>query len=213
MKLSKFPMALAILFVSISSCKNSDSGNDVSSDDIITIENETRDDRDPKTTDTRTTEDLNRNSNQTNDASPDGGTVTHPDTPTSNTARTSNAAGTYIKIGEESDSNCNCYCLDLNTAGNKELCLVPGEMYITTRFQKNSDNSMDVFLVDPSARNTQGKDMPWKDFDRTSPIAKIVPQANGEMDFDWLGFKINGDLAMDYALFGKKTLEGQYKKQ
>jgi zinc D-Ala-D-Ala carboxypeptidase len=33
------------------------------------------------------------------------------------------------------------------------------------------------------------------------------------MELDWLGFTINGDLAMDYAIFGKKTLEGQYKKK
>ena len=213
MKLNKFPLALAILFIGISSCKNSDSGNDVTGDEVITIENESRDALDLKTPDPGANEDLNRNNNQTNDPSPDGGTVTDPNTPTSNTARSASTAGTYIKIGEEGDRNCNCYCLDLNTAGNKELCLVPGEMYITTRFQKNNDNSFDVYLVDPSARNTQGKDMPWKDFDRSSPIAKIVSKTNGEMDFDWLGFKINGDLAMDYAIFGKKTLEGQYKKK
>ena len=207
MKLNQYPLALAILFVGFTSCKNSDSGDDVTTDDIITIEGETRDVNDPNTTNTRAAEDPITNTDPTQEETPDGVTVQDPDTPTSNTT------GTYIKIGEESDSNCNCYCLNLNPAGNKELCLVPGEMYITSRFQKNSDNSIDVFLVEPAARNTQGKDMPWKDFDRNRPIAKIVPQANGEMDFDWLGFKINGDLAMDYAIFGKKTLEGQYKKK
>ncbi|MEP6260890.1 MAG: hypothetical protein ABJ092_04885 [Gillisia sp.] len=207
MKLKQYPLALAILFVAITSCKNSNSGDDVTTDDVITIEGDTRDANDPEATNTRATQGRDNDNNQTPEETPDGVTVQDPDTPTSNTT------GTYIKIGEESDSNCNCYCLDLNTAGNKELCLVSGEMYITSRFQKNSDNSIDVYLVEPAARNTQGKDIPWKDFDRNSPIAKIIPQANGEMDFDWLGFKINGDLAIDYAIFGKKTLEGQYKKK
>lgn len=120
--------------------------------------------------------------------------------------------GQYIKTGEESDSNCNCYCLDLSS-NTAELCLVNGKMYVNTRLQKNPNNTIDVFLVEPSGRNTDGKDIPWNDFDRNSAIATIKPTSNGEMEFDWLGFKINGDLAIDYALFGKKTLEGTYKKK
>lgn len=120
--------------------------------------------------------------------------------------------GQFIKKGQESDSNCGCYCLDLSS-NTAELCLVQGEMYINTRLQKNADNTIDVFLAEPATRNTQGKDMPWKDFDRNSAIATIKPVANGELELDWLGFKINGDLAVDYAIFGKKTLEGNYKKK
>jgi len=30
---------------------------------------------------------------------------------------------------------------------------------------------------------------------------------------DWKGFYIDGELAVDYAIYGKKTLEGTYKKQ
>lgn len=207
MKFNKILLALAFLFVSFSSCKNSDSADDHKTDDIITIEGESRDANDPEPTNTRSTQDGNNPNNQSPQNTPDGVTGQDPDTPTSN------ISGTYIKIGEESDTGCNCYCLDLNPAGNKELCLVPGEMYITTRFQKAGDNSIDIYLVEPAARNIQGKDMPWKDFDRNSAIAKITPQANGEIELDWLGFKINGDLAMDYAIFGKKTLEGKYKKK
>jgi hypothetical protein len=33
------------------------------------------------------------------------------------------------------------------------------------------------------------------------------------MVLDWKGFSIDGELAVDYAIFGKKTLEGTYKKQ
>ncbi|HSP41130.1 MAG TPA: hypothetical protein VLN46_06835 [Gillisia sp.] len=120
--------------------------------------------------------------------------------------------GQFIKVGEESDSNCGCYCVDLSS-NTAELCLVNGKMYVNTRLQKNSNNTIDIFLVEPAARNTDGKEMPWKDFDRNSPIATIKPKSNGELELDWLGFKINGDLAVDYAIFGKKTLEGDYKKK
>lgn len=124
----------------------------------------------------------------------------------------SRLTGTFIKIGNENDTSCGCYCLDLS-AGNAELCIVEGKMFINTRLQKNANNTIDVFLVEPAARNTQGKDMPWKDFDRNSAIATIQPSTNGELEFDWLGFKINGDIAVDYAILGKKTLEGKYKKK
>lgn len=136
---------------------------------------------------------------------PGDNTTTRP-----NTGKT--LTGQYIKVGNENDSNCGCFCINLNS-GNAELCLIEGEMYVTTRLQKNPDNSIDVYLVEPAARNIQGKDIPWKDFDRSSAIATIKPTGNGELDLDWLGFKINGDIAVDYAILGKKTLEGKYKKK
>ncbi len=120
--------------------------------------------------------------------------------------------GQFIKMGQESDSNCGCYCLDLSS-NTAELCLVQGKMYVNTRLQRNSSNTIDIFLIEPAARNTEGKEIPWKDFDRNSAIATIKPKSNGELELDWLGFKINGDLAVDYAIFGKKTLEGDYKKK
>lgn len=122
-------------------------------------------------------------------------------------------SGNYIKEGQETDNSCDCYCIDLNFSSNVELCLISNDMYIRARLERNSDNSINVFLVDPSAENSQGEDIPWQDFDRNSPIAKITPQNNGNLDVDWLGFTINGDLAMDYAILGKKTLEGSYKKK
>lgn len=131
---------------------------------------------------------------------------------TSNQNTRTSLSGQYIKKGEETDSNCGCYCLNLSS-NTAELCLVNGKMYVNTRLQKNSNNTIDIFLVEPSARNTEGMEMPWEDFDRSSAIATIKPTSNGNMELDWLGFKINGDLAVDYAIFGKKTLEGVYKKK
>lgn len=130
----------------------------------------------------------------------------------SNKNRSTIIAGTYIKVGEEKDSGCNCYCLDINFNSGSELCLVQNEQYINTRFQKNSDNTINVFFVGPSSRNKQSE-IPFQDFDKDTPIATISPLSNGELELNWLGFKSNGDLLTDYAIYGKKTLEGNYKRK
>jgi len=121
--------------------------------------------------------------------------------------------GQYIKVGEEADLNCECYCLDLNFNSNSELCLSPDKIYINVKFEKTNNNLINVYLTDPSDINSEGEKIPWAKFDRNIPIATIALQPNGELDLDWLGFSINGDLAMDYAIFGKKTLEGKFKKK
>lgn len=123
------------------------------------------------------------------------------------------AAGRYIKTGEESDNDCSCYCLEVNFNEAKELCLAKGEMYINARFKQAGDKTVEVFFDSPVSSNKQGKDIPWKEFDTNEPIARITPTANGELELDWLGFTVNNDLAVDYAIYGKKTLEGTYKKK
>ncbi len=121
--------------------------------------------------------------------------------------------GQYIRIGEEADLNCECYCLDLNFTSISELCLSPDKIYINVKFKKTNNNLINVYLINPSDINSEGDKIPWAKFDRNVPIATITSQPNGELDLDWLGFSINGDLAMDYAIFGKKTLEGKFKKK
>lgn len=121
--------------------------------------------------------------------------------------------GNYTKAGQENDANCSCYCLEVQFNSNSELCLTPDKMYINVRFEKVNENLVQVYLIAPSDRNTEGDDIPWANFDRNTPVAVITSINNGEIDFDWLGFTINGDLAQDYALFGKKTLEGNYIKK
>ena len=78
---------------------------------------------------------------------------------------------------------------------------------------KSGNRVSNIFLVNPSAKNLEGKDMPWDKFDKNTPIATLTSKPNGEVEMDWLGFSINGDLAIDYAILGKKTLEGTYKKK
>jgi len=125
----------------------------------------------------------------------------------------SKLGGTYMKIGDEKDSSCNCYCVSINYTGNSELCLVPSKIFINTRMVKLDNQTTNIFLVNPSSKNTEGKDIPWSKFDLNTPIATINSNENGEIELDWLGFSINGDLAIDYAILGKKTLEGNYKKK
>lgn len=119
--------------------------------------------------------------------------------------------GSYIKIGEESDSNCNCYCLEVKFTSNAELCLQADSLYISARFEKAKNNTINVFFVELS-RESQRGDIPWEDFDTNFPVAIITSKADGVMELDWLGFTINGDIVMDYALLGKKSLEGTYKQ-
>lgn len=120
--------------------------------------------------------------------------------------------GKYIREGEE-DGDCNCYCLELTFTGTTELCLKEEAIFITTRMSRGEDGMVNIYFVEPAARNSEGKDIPWNDFDTNTPIANISTSENGKMQLDWLGFTINGDLAMDYAIYGKKTLEGLYKKK
>jgi zinc D-Ala-D-Ala carboxypeptidase len=120
--------------------------------------------------------------------------------------------GRYFKDGEE-DPSCACYCVEINYSATTELCLKEETIFINARMNRANDGVVNIYLVEAASRNTEGDDIPWDDFDRNIPIATITPAANGEMELDWLGFTINGDLAMDYAIYGKKTLEGTYKKK
>lgn len=120
------------------------------------------------------------------------------------------SGNTYIKI-DESDANCNCYCLELDMNKSTELCLSEDEIYINARYAQDGEG-VNMYYVSPSNKNTN-EDLPWKKFDTNTPIAVLSAGENGNMVLDWKGFSIDGELAVDYAIYGKKTLEGTYKKQ
>ena len=115
----------------------------------------------------------------------------------------------FIKDGE-SDADCSCFCIEMNTSGSTELCLQDEEIYINTRLSQNG-NITQVYYTGPSSKNTN-EDLPWDEFDTNTPVAEITSTANG-MELDWKGLSINGELSVDHAIYGKKTLEGTYKKQ
>lgn len=119
-------------------------------------------------------------------------------------------SGTYIKNDHLEDGNCNCYCVDIKMSGTSELCLSEGKLYINGRFER-SGNHINIYYTGKAAR-TSDTEIPWDKFEKNVPIAVLNPTAKG-FDLDWKGFSINGEIAVDYALYGKKTLEGTYKKK
>ncbi|MGY5848866.1 hypothetical protein [Salegentibacter sp. F14] len=114
----------------------------------------------------------------------------------------------YVKIGEN-DVNCSCFCIDIVSTGQSELCLKDKEIYINARFSQEGATTL-VYFTGPSTKNTN-EELPWEEFDTQTPIAEITRTAEG-IELDWKGFSINGELAVDYAIYGKKTLEGSYRK-
>ena len=198
-----FLTVLSMIFI-FSSCKN-ESEKDVQ-EEIYLEEENSEDENNPNR------EKQNKTSSKQKD--PSGLNSPKEESDSENTSSpTKSIAGNYIKVGQESDSNCSCYCLDVQFNTNSELCLTPDKMYINVKFEKVDENLVNVYLLNPSDINAEGDEIPWSKFDRNSPVATLTSQNNGDIDFDWLGFKINGDLAQDYALYGKKTLEGTFKKK
>jgi len=120
------------------------------------------------------------------------------------------ASGIYIKDDHAEDTNCNCYCLDIKFSGTSKLCLTQDNLFINGRFEKEGEN-INVYYSGKAAGNSDTQ-LPWEEFDTGTPIAVLSPAENG-FKFDWKGFSINNEIAIDYALFGKKTLEGTYKKK
>jgi hypothetical protein len=121
--------------------------------------------------------------------------------------------GKYRKVNGEESGACNCDCLEVNFTTPSQLCISPDKMYISAKFVKTGGNKANVFFVAPANVENAEDELSWEKFDTDTPIATIDLQLNGSMVLDWKGFHINGELATDYAIFGKKTLEGTYKKQ
>jgi zinc D-Ala-D-Ala carboxypeptidase len=119
--------------------------------------------------------------------------------------------GIYLHNSHPEDASCSCYCIEVKTSGTSELCLKENEIYINARYLKNGEN-LNIFYSGKSTRTTN-KELPWDKFEKETPIAVLTSEGNGTYKLDWKGFSIDGKIAVDYAILGKKTLEGIYKKQ
>ena len=206
------PTLTVLLFIlMLSSCRDSNTTENNSNKDSISEKELNIEDKDDSNTYTKGTS----SSNKVSDSNIDPTTSnTNTNTEKQNQEiQASSLSGNFIKISEEMDDSCACYCVDINYSGNSELCLAPSKIFINIRMAKSNNQTTNIFFVKPSPENTGGKDIPWSKFDTNTPIATITSNGNGEMELDWLGFSINGDLAIDYAILGKKTLEGNYKKK
>lgn len=122
--------------------------------------------------------------------------------------------GKYRKIENgEAAGDCNCNCIEIDFKRPTEWCIDKDKLYITARTEKTGDNSAEVYFVSASREIEPDRKLPWGDFDTDSPVATITFTPDGGAELDWLGFSTNGEIATDYALYGKKTLEGTYKKE
>ena len=125
--------------------------------------------------------------------------------------KSASISGVYYNSSHKGDTECNCYCVDISATGSSELCLKENELYINALFKKNGDN-INIYYKGKSEANTN-EEIPWDKFETGTPIAVLSPEPNGVLKLDWKGFRIDGKIAIDYALLGKKTLEGTYKKK
>lgn len=132
-------------------------------------------------------------------------------TDTTSTAEEKNTdySGTYTNLAFAEESNCECYCLKIEAGKSSELCLKPGELYMQADFRKVG-NKIHVFYKGASVKSNQN-DIPWNDLDTGTAVATFSKVSANEYKLDWKGFQIDGKTAVEYALLGKKTLEGTYK--
>lgn len=147
--------------------------------------------------------------NQNPEYSKDG---TEPQSPSAEDSKntSTNLSGVYRNSEHLDDSDCSCYCIDVNTNGTSELCLSEDKLYIQGRFEQ-SGNNINIYYAGKGSQNNN-TEIPWDEFDTGIPIAVISPENSG-LRLDWKGLSIDGEIAVDYALYGKKTLEGTYKRR
>lgn len=122
-------------------------------------------------------------------------------------------AGKYRQINpDENTGSCNCNCIEVSFSTPTELCIALDKIYITARYTRVSPNKANLYFNEMLRAEEPERELPWSDFDKNTPIATVTRQPDGSLKLDWLGFAIDGKIAVDYAIYGKKTLEGHYKK-
>ena len=122
--------------------------------------------------------------------------------------------GRYRKIvKDKAADDCNCNCIEIAYDRATEWCIDKDKMYMSARCKKTGDNTADVYFVASSREISPDRPLPWNEFDTNTPVATLTFRPDGSAELDWLGFSKNGEVMTDYALYGKKTLEGTYKKE
>lgn len=122
--------------------------------------------------------------------------------------------GRFRKIeGDETTADCNCNCIEVSYDRPTEWCIDKDKMYISARCEKTGENTADVYFVAAARENSPDRTVPWDEFDTDTPVATLTFQPDGSAELDWLGFSKNGEVVTEYALYGKKSLEGTYTKE
>lgn len=122
-------------------------------------------------------------------------------------------SGKYRKTEAENATDCNCNCIEISYDRPTEWCIDKDKIYINAQSKKTSESTADIYFVSVSRENSPNRSLPWGEFDTITPVATVTFQPNGDAEIDWLGFSKNGEVMTDYALYGKKSLEGTYKKE
>lgn len=110
-------------------------------------------------------------------------------------------------------TDCNCNCIDISFDSPTEWCIIKDKVYINAKCIKTAENTADLYLVNASREENPERPFPWEDFDTDTPIASLEFQPDGGVKVDWKGFSTNGKIATDFAIYGKKSLEGTYIKE
>ncbi len=123
--------------------------------------------------------------------------------------------GKYKRLddGKENETTCDCNCLEINFDQPVEVCIDKNDkLRIQVAYAQTNDGKVKMYYVSGKGETETFKNIPWDKFDKDTPLAIIEYTQNGELELDWKGFTQNKELAVDYAIFGKKNLEGKFKR-
>lgn len=122
-------------------------------------------------------------------------------------------SGEFIKTNAlNTDGACSCNCLSIDFNATRTLCLDEKSGIDIQVNYVLKENLVQVIYLNGKGNIDDKNPIPWSDFDKNSVVAEIST-ANNQMQLDWKGFTIDNKLATDYAILGKKTLEGNYKRK
>jgi len=121
-------------------------------------------------------------------------------------------SGEFIKTNALNTSGtCSCNCLSIDFNATRTLCI---DEKLGIDIQVNyvlKENSVQIIYLNGKGNLDDKNPIPWSDFDKN--VVAEISTINNQMHLDWKGFTINNELATDYAILGKKNLEGNYKRK
>ncbi|MDT0295391.1 hypothetical protein ACFQ3R_02705 [Mesonia ostreae] len=121
--------------------------------------------------------------------------------------------GEFVKTNALNTAGaCSCNCLDIDFNSTRTLCVdEKSEIDIQVNYVLK-DKLVQVLFLSGNGNIDDNNPIPWSEFDKNSVVAEIS-RTNNQLQLDWKGFTIDKKLATDYAILGKKNLEGIYKRK
>lgn len=132
-----------------------------------------------------------------------------------NKATTKDFSGSYQRADDDKTGlDCDCNCLNINLDQSQSICIDKQDnINVEVKFKEGEESDLVIYFVSGSGNMEGQKDIPWEGFDKNSVLATIDFTSPDSFKLDWKGFTQNGEIAIDYALLGKKNLEGKYKRK